>query len=97
MKHTTGPWKIERDSRGTRRIYAEKIEVARVLSSPKMVNLEVTANFKIIAAAPELLAALEAIILDAGKTRMSNLDADLPQDAALIAARAAIAKAKDLI
>jgi len=46
----------------------------------------------LIAAAPELLAALEAIIADAGKTRMSNLDADLPQDAALIQARAAIAK-----
>lgn len=74
-KHTPGPWAIERDHIGPRsqnddQSYGMLIQVAYLERYDWPENAE--ANARLIAAAPELLEALEAIINDGGKFVMTQ-------------------------
>lgn len=61
-KHTPGPWDVEHD---TEIIAAEGQRIAEAdTRSINFVNGEATANAHLIAAAPDLLAALEAVQID---------------------------------
>ena len=92
-EHTPGPWKIERHySPGYKNISAEKhTALAQVVwcMEDEDRSPECEANAHLIAAAPELLEALEALVLDESKeyipTRLWS------------AARAAIEKATGVL
>ena|SRR5580765_6125700 len=94
MKHTPGPWGAYNLSKGN--IAIETREGVRVANASGD-TCDVEANARLIAAAPELLAALKAaysalaLIDDFGTATGENPDV---QNAALDQARAAIAKAE---
>ena len=79
--HTPGPWHVANGCQ----IRSAKDQIAKAWM---MRNGEGLANARLIAAAPELLEALEEIVSAADGDGWSQLDADLRK------ARAAIAKAK---
>lgn len=102
-KHTPGPWKTaDITSRGTHvywRIEAPSKHVAGVSVDVTLypvdvvaVSEELKANARLIAAAPDLLAALEA--LEVAVSMDFSLDRDSRINAAASGARAAIAKAR---
>ena len=95
-KHTPGPWKNHgeavwsehksvsgKETRGTRTNH-----VCAVSSRLKMPDAEREANSNLIAAAPELLAALEAIVFQVKQGKV------LERDACISYACTSIAKAK---
>jgi len=93
-KHTPGPWVIEHNLRFGIKIKSVKGElVARPAGNNDMPN---GANTVLIAAAPELLTALEAVVLAGTALQMGYRDgATMGQiSAAVDNARAVIAKAK---
>lgn len=63
MTHTPGPWRVGEDMRGTRRVFAGDSEIVRALSKHgfdrRLPENEREANRRLIAAAPDMLAALE--------------------------------------
>lgn len=71
VQHTPGPWIIETDESGLATVTdsaTEGIEIAKIRTHSIRIGIKVpdlreekTANARLIAAAPELLAALEAI------------------------------------
>lgn len=79
--HTPGPWHVANGCQ----IRSAKDQIAKAWM---MRNGEGLANARLIAAAPEMLEALEEIVSAADGDGWSQLDADLRK------ARAAIAKAK---
>jgi hypothetical protein len=89
-KHTPGPWTQYRDSRGYVRIQSN-VQGGPVAFIEEMNNTGGTeqdhANARLIAAAPELLEALERI------TRVASVELTGRRDDVLEQARAAIAKA----
>lgn len=98
MTHTPGPWELDESLRGnsyTAISGEDWIELATVVTRMKSsdeYSPEGLANARLIAAAPELLAALEdmfALFAD-----HAQYDEDGHEAAAVAVARAAIAKAK---
>ena len=101
--HTAGPWNVEPHNLGKWIKSGESFIVAipdhiehegkpcGSIASQDKTQDELDANARLIAAAPELLAALEALT-EWGCTHTSPRDANSPHDF-LVAARAAIAKA----
>lgn len=96
-KHTPGPWEMTRGYNPT--IVADKTTLvtgihARRDSIGGMQIGEIDANARLIAAAPELLAALEAFLRapSLGSSRQGSVTLEV-QSFNLDAARAAIAKA----
>ena len=84
-KHTPGPWRVDPESEEAYDIMAgERRIVAQVLTQRDDATVA-TVNARLIAAAPELLEALEA-----AEKELQELD----DSDALFMARAAIAKAK---
>ena len=81
-KHTPGPWTYNGKSRA---VYAGRVSVANCTRNA--VGESTDANCRLIAAAPELLAAMEAIVFQVVQGKV------LERDACIAAARAAIAKA----
>jgi hypothetical protein len=94
-EHTKGPWELEESLRGNNYTAIsgdDWIELATVVTRMKLGgddSPEGLANARLIAAAPELLEALENIILSSD----ANCGDSLAN--AIEAARAAIAKAKE--
>ena len=86
-KHTPGPWHIGvRTYHAGRDVYGPKGEPVAVADDAITATPEAEANARLIAAAPELLAALQAIMDDPDAVdHILHLDA--------VAADAAIAKA----
>ena len=63
MSHTPGPWRLERDTVNSYRIYADRPAdtVAQIIvETEEDVTMEIESNARLIAAAPDLLAALKA-------------------------------------
>jgi len=87
--HTPGPWNVTK-------LYVRKQDGGLVASindlwqKQKTPKAEMDANARLIAAAPELLAALEELLWSASRTSLEN-DGDYSN--AFTAARAAIDKA----
>ena len=89
--HTPGPWHFGRNMRGQTRVFANGWEIVRAMSkngSRVLPIPEREANALLIAAAPDLLAALQGLIREIAPTAVCQ---DHP---AFNAARAAIFKAK---
>ena len=85
MKHTPGPWRWSQNPHGGARVETQSVGVADVLSRagvPHPVQESCAATARLIAAAPELLEALELI---------ANTGMDARQ--CMLTARAAIKKA----
>lgn len=90
-KHTPGPWHIGvRTYHAGRDVYGPKGEPVAVADQDITLPEESAANARLIAAAPELLAALVALV---GEADLGEVDLDDDDRAKLDAARAAIAKA----
>ncbi len=83
-KHTPGPWITQGDTYVT----VNSLIIAHCKQSGHITLDETIANAHLIAAAPDLLAALERVI-DCHVTGINPLS-----DAAILSARAAIAKAR---
>ncbi len=90
MEHTPGPWKVGRDHDGSLKV-GSGLDVAYVLGQGSGAE----ANARLIAAAPELLEALERVAKDADESLMQHPD-DLPAILAVTykQVRAAIKAAK---
>ena len=86
VKHTTGPWNVP-FREFTKIKAANGAHIATCHKLTNLVNLE--ANSRLIAAAPDLLDALKTIIEVIGNTEYGEIDRKL----AVKDARAAIAKA----
>jgi hypothetical protein len=96
-KHTPGPWTIEDGIRGTTAIIGSDTDggtavLARLPHWPIEKEMQAS-NARLIAAAPELAAALRGIIETLGYLE-ANGGIDAPHRLALIAGRDAIAKAE---
>jgi hypothetical protein len=94
--HTPGPWLDGQDQRGKKRVYAERHEIVRALSTHgtrKLPEAERTANRRLIAAAPDMLAALKKMVADF-EADIEGFDEDDVKYRAFETARAAIAKAE---
>ena len=90
-KHTPGPWHIGvRTFHAGRDVYGPKGEPVAVADQELTLPEESAANARLIAAAPDLLAALEALV---GEADLGEVDLDDDDRAKLEQARAAIAKA----
>jgi hypothetical protein len=99
MQHTPGPWQVKQARNGHTAVYptGSQERVADIYC-PLDVDGHHAANARLIAAAPELLAALKAMMLnhfehhqDCSAARMSHLENFC--ECGIAAARAAIAKA----
>lgn len=92
LTHTPGPWKFKDEIFANRRyvrIYgSDLVNVTDLNTYP---SIPVEANARLIAAAPDLLAALEEMAAVFG---WQSPNANPAVDTAIAAARAAIAKAK---
>ena len=99
MSHTPGPWQFyeipHRDGLGIIGPGLEEDEIAH-LDDMDRSRAENVANGYLLAAAPDLLAALEAILQTFAwaSDDMLREYPDTPQPRAILAARAAIARAK---
>ena len=93
LEHTPGPWRIDQ-SYTYRVLNAEELNVADC-DSARVPKLQAQANARLIAAAPELLEALQRILaheIRPGRKRRNHVDL-FEFDTIRIIARAAIAKA----
>jgi hypothetical protein len=94
-EHTPGPWRAEFDADGnwyTNRVYAANGDlVANMITSPRWVRQKMHPNTLLIAAAPELLAALESLVFIG---RADDFPLDDEWRDAIDRAESAIAKAK---
>lgn len=89
-KHTPGPWHIGvRTFHAGRDVYGPKGEPVAVADDAITATPEAEANARLIAAAPELLAALRHLLEDAVALNMGESD----RSGVLAEARAAIDKA----
>jgi len=87
--HTPGPWEaIQGDLTGN--WWVENVELDRAITAPS--KLLTPANARLIAAAPELLAALKDLLARAYALPVDTTEVGLKNCAALCAARAVIAK-----
>ena len=88
VKHTPGPWTYEEEAYHMEQVFGPKGLIAQVVGD----SAETCANAILIAAAPDLLAALERLL---GSTKRGNAD-DHEADCRCVIheASAAIAKAK---
>ena len=100
-KHTPGPWNVERC---TDEWFRETNHGERIVSVNKATYFvaavegygeESVANARLIAAAPDLLAALQNIMQDASEGGRKGRALDLLPRSSIEAARAAIAKATE--
>jgi hypothetical protein len=82
-KHTKGPWSYRLDDSD---VWAGDVRVCRKPHNVSAYDKEWQANARLIAAAPDLLAALEDLLYQAEHSKEGSWDRD--------EARAAIAKAK---
>ena len=93
-KHTPGPWHIGvRTFHAGRDVYGPKGEPVAVADDAITATPEAEANARLIAAAPDLLAALEALTACASMSGPAGTTAYLISNERMQAARAAIAKA----
>ena len=92
--HTPGPWTIEKSTRTDHHIIAGRRWIATASNHDfhptQKENERTIANARLIAAAPDLLAALVALV---GEADLGEVDLDDDDRAKLEQARAAIAKA----
>lgn len=80
MKHTPGPWTVERESdRGGWKGIAVKAEHAVVANLVMQLTENELANAKVIAAAPDLLAAVRAILFQVCQGAVLERDACVSQ------------------
>lgn len=95
-QHTPGPWHI--GMKPGPMIYGERGEQVADMCAEMMEHGEHVANARLIAAAPELLAALRELLKINAISAVVNIGAALPEPSAaytkVLAARAAIAKAE---
>ena len=94
-QHTLGPWAVDiLDGNGQRNVRGQHFEICTCWHhSVVSIEKEMEANARLIAAAPELLEALEEFEAEYDKVDLAK--AEPPElTAAVLAARAAIAKAK---
>lgn len=103
--HTPGPWRIDYNGEDPEfaapRIKGNSVENVAFIPAYEHPRAEMDANARLIAAAPELLEALRALLSDYEGTLESLNDyrvgseghSAIPEDASSVAARAAIAKA----
>jgi hypothetical protein len=90
-KHTPGPWQVSPHSN----ITSKSLVVAKVEQMPGNYESEKQANARLIAAAPDLLFALEACMENMeGMLGISDFGSPTEGDFPLAIVRAAIAKAK---
>jgi len=82
-KHTPGPWQVDEAWNDYYIVY-EKGNIAELVSPTDMNDAEFIANVHLMAAAPELLAALKVLVNELGYMEYAEFDD----------ARAAIAKAE---
>jgi len=102
LKHTPGPWKTPGHDIPNVHVYGSGRFPAIVAYCPALVNAggagtapdERVANAKLIASAPDLLAALELLLTRADSIDQSATHDGLQNIAAIVGARYAIAKAK---
>lgn len=92
-QHTPGPWAVSRNNAGAIPLHFQPLEVigrggACCVAAKLGDGPEALANAHLIAAAPELLAACQALLAEAELHGLTDNDAHLRE------ARAAIAKAK---
>jgi hypothetical protein len=96
-KHTPGPWQVKTAINGDRGILSPGVgllaECFTAIRSFDEKTDEVIANARLIAAAPELLQALENLVAKYDAMQDGNISAQLT-NGDFFAARAAIAKAK---
>jgi hypothetical protein len=100
-KHTPGPWKVLEHSWSDTSIVAEGFDHGICLldinhateESQEADEALMAANAHLIAASPDLLAALKALVQQVERGDFDHIGADHP-DSAVGAARAAIAKAE---
>lgn len=97
--HTPGPWSIQADDLDSFTIYSEQMNIAEILAiGGEGMSDEGEANARLIAAAPELLEALQECITSEGAACFGDMQ-DHPERmqrrlyAIADIARAAIAKA----
>ena len=90
MTHTPGPWTIQAEARRNGRWIKSRDgqDIAQILLTKD--TSEASANARLIAAAPDLLAALERL-----ESAADTFHADIQIKLALKQARAAIVKAKE--
>jgi hypothetical protein len=106
-KATPGPWVVNRGEHSYIKNPFYKGIVALVSSSPSLMVVnpndhctsreEWEANARLIAAAPDLLEALKALVIDANRLCDRNLGGTYEEDCrrTLVAARAALLKAEE--
>ena len=93
-KHTPGPWKVEDNPwGGTPHVRSGRRRLLRLLAEGNEEIAESVANARLIAAAPDLLAALEAVTTHLGELLIDLGPCEDDRDV-LDVARAAIAKAR---
>ena len=90
--HTPGPWTLSQ-KRPEAVICGDGNYIADCGVSMIIPPADQTANALLIASAPDLLAALEALVKESGRL-FANLDPDISGHRPLLAAYAAIAKAR---
>ncbi len=96
-KHTPGPWVADIKADGSTEVWSADYSMFIAKRHQMNDRDEAKANTNLIAAAPDLLAALEKIVFDEERRRKDlrhNSPAAKFCDARLDAARAAIAKAR---
>jgi len=71
--HMPGPWRVSADSDGVIEVSAGDMPIARAVAQGGRMNL---ANAKLVAAAPELLRALQDLCEEAWKLRSKNVRKD---------------------
>lgn len=96
-KHTPGPWEYGQNAKGQMRVFdASGWEIVRALSGNHYTRIvpkdEVAANAKLIAAAPDLLAACEATVRYDDAIRKRVIDGKV----SIMATGGAIAMGDDL-
>lgn len=95
-KHTSGPWRTNGIGSTGYRIATAAKDGFSIIPNIAMTEDEREANANLIAAAPELLAALEQLAIHTGGKNFmtADLDEDITINRVLAAARNAIAKAE---
>lgn len=88
--HTPGPWVVLETVGGKRWVYSGNLRVAKAASNPPRVQRD--ANERLIASAPDLLAALKALVAVVGEQEAPDVDDGSTY--ALAIAQDAIAKAE---
>lgn len=92
-QHTPGPWGVDWKSGDVFYLDGDVMPLVATVNLDAVSNEQALADLRLIAAAPELLGALEKLVRDARPSNWDD-DEDMDQWQAWLAADAAIAKAR---